>query len=142
MIENAVDFAQSRVEVIAKWTDNGVSLRICDDGPGGFAETVMHRLGDPYVTTRASRNTEETDNSSDRTSGHLAQSIALNGGGLGLGGFFIAKTLLERSGARVRISNKGRVQDGKTAKKANEVSGAVIDIFWPRAILETDQEKK
>jgi two-component system sensor histidine kinase RegB len=44
---------------------------------------------------------------------------------LGLG-FFIAKTLLERSGARIRFHNR----------IGGEKSGAVIHISWPRAAIE------
>ena len=52
-----------------------------DDGPG-FSPTVLSRLGEPYVSTRAGRR------------GHL---------GLGV---FIATTLLGRSGATVRFANR------------------------------------
>src|ERR1700735_1576026 len=34
LIENAVDFAHSRVEMFAKWTGDEVSISISDDGPG------------------------------------------------------------------------------------------------------------
>ncbi|PLW78159.1 ActS/PrrB/RegB family redox-sensitive histidine kinase [Cohaesibacter celericrescens] len=136
LIENAVDFAQSCVEIRARWTDNGVSLRISDDGPG-FADAIRNRLGDPYVTTRATKNTNEPD-TANRGPAHVPPGNALNAGGLGLG-FFIAKTLLERSGAKVSIANKDTQQEARTAKKDHEISGAVIDIYWPRAALEADQ---
>ena len=63
-------------------TTDAVAVTIRDDGPG-FAPDVLARLGEPYVTTRG--------RSAARTVGV--------GGGMGLG-LFIAKTLLERSGAR------------------------------------------
>ena len=53
----------------------------------------MDRLGDPFVTTR--RRSETLTERGGRD-GH---------GGMGLG-FFIAKTLLERCGARVSLANK------------------------------------
>jgi two-component system sensor histidine kinase RegB len=41
-------------------------------------------------------------------------------------GFFIAKTLLERSGARVSLANK-----------AQPDHGAIVRIDWPRSTIET-----
>ena len=49
---------------------------------------------------------------------------ARRAGGLGLG-IFIAKTLLERSGARLRLANR------KPPDK-----GAVVTVEWPRAEFE------
>ena len=106
LIENAVDFARSRVEVIALWDDQEVSITVSDDGPG-FSPEVMDTLGEPYVTTRPS--------------GQWAKGEPTEGSGLGLG-FFIAKTLLERSGARVTVSNR-----------TGPVSGAAVRITWPRS---------
>ena len=51
LIENAVDFRHSRVEVAARWTAEEISITISDDGPG-FAPEVVDRLGAPYVTHR------------------------------------------------------------------------------------------
>jgi two-component system sensor histidine kinase RegB len=83
IIENAVGFAEKRVEVIARWTGMEVELVVRDDGPG-FPPNVLPRLGEPYVSERRP---------GDR------------GGGMGLG-FFIAKTLLERAGGRVEFKNR------------------------------------
>ena len=90
LIENAVDFANQRVEILAQWTAEEVSITISDDGPG-FAPEVVDRIGAPYVThrrpgTRGPQDDEDVF-------------------GLGLG-FFIAKTLLERSGARLALENQ------------------------------------
>ncbi len=74
-------------EITASWDEEEVVITIRDDGPG-FAPEVMDRLGEPYVTTRRHRFSKED---SEET-------------GLGLG-FFIAKTLLERSGATLTFSN-------------------------------------
>jgi two-component system sensor histidine kinase RegB len=111
LLENAVDFAKSRVDVEAQWTENDVSILIRDDGPG-FSQEVFDRLGDPFVTTRRGY---DTDGSAIDLRQHQ---------GMGLG-FFIAKTLLERSGASVTLAN--RKSDGK---------GAVVKIAWPRAQIE------
>jgi two-component system sensor histidine kinase RegB len=82
LIENAVHYARTDVQVECAWDKASVSVTITDDGPG-FPLEMMTRLGDPYVSTRSS---------------------ATEGGGLGLG-LFIAKTLLERSGARLAFEN-------------------------------------
>ena len=47
--------------------------------------------------------------------------------GLGLG-FFIAKTLLERSGATISLDNRERPQ-----------RGAIVKISWPREVFERKQ---
>jgi two-component system sensor histidine kinase RegB len=83
LMENAVDFAATRVDVTGRWDNETIEIIIADDGEG-FAPGVLNRLGEPYVSSRE------------------ADSL---GGGLGLG-FFIAKTLLERTGARVRPRNR------------------------------------
>jgi two-component system sensor histidine kinase RegB len=114
LLENAVDFATSRVEVELRWTPEEVSIVIRDDGPG-FAEGIMSRLGDPFVTTREGY--ESPEPGADVRRHH----------GMGLG-FFIAKTLLERSGASVTLANRKGGQ-----------SGAVVRIAWPRPAIEFQQ---
>jgi two-component system sensor histidine kinase RegB len=89
LVENAIDYAASEVEIIAKWTRDEIELAIIDDGPG-FATNIFGRLGEPYVTTRP--RLSEADNDS-------------NSGGMGLG-FFIAKTLIERSGGTLTLENR------------------------------------
>jgi two-component system, sensor histidine kinase RegB len=110
LIENAVDFAHRRVEIFAQWTDEEVSITISDDGPG-FAPEVVDRLGAPYVTHRrpGSRGPEGDEDAVF---------------GLGLG-FFIAKTLLERSGAKLSLTNQ-----------APPLHGATISVTWSRAEFE------
>ncbi len=109
LLENAVDFAETRVEVDARWTPAQVSLTVRDDGPG-FHENIFDRLGDPFVTTRPGYG-EETGG----TGRHE---------GMGLG-FFIAKTLLERSGAAVSLANRPAPEHG-----------AVVHVVWPRAVID------
>ena len=55
-MENAVDFARSRVDVLARWDPEEVVLTIADDRPG-FAPEIMDRIGEPYVTSRGERGT-------------------------------------------------------------------------------------
>ena len=43
LIENAVDFANTRVEISPQWTADEVQITISDDGPG-FAPEVLDRL--------------------------------------------------------------------------------------------------
>ncbi|MEA2979720.1 MAG: two-component system, sensor histidine kinase RegB [Alphaproteobacteria bacterium] len=107
LLENAVDFAQSRVEITADWSDEDVAVTISDDGPG-FAPAVMARIGEPYVRSSKRRRM----NAGSETTG------------LGLG-FFIAKTLLERSGATVDFENR-----------AFPDRGAVIRLHWARSDFE------
>ena len=109
LIENAVGFARSRVIVRARWTADDLEIAILDDGPG-FGPEVIDELGEPYVSGRARH---------DGTRRGQAE-----GGGLGLG-FFIAKTLLERTGARLIAANRGRAG-----------AGAVVRIVWPRRLIE------
>jgi two-component system sensor histidine kinase RegB len=103
LLENAVDFAQERVEVTADWSGQDVAVTISDDGPG-FAPEIMDRIGEPYV--RSSR--RRRMNAGSETTG------------LGLG-FFIAKTLLERSGATLSFENR-QFPD----------RGAVVRVRWGR----------
>lgn len=106
IVENAADFAAKAVEVEASWTADEVRIEIRDDGPG-FAPEVLLRAGEPYVTTRG------PDRNADP-----------GAGGLGLG-LFIARTLIERSGAQLVMGNAP--QPG---------TGAIVRIVWPRAAFE------
>lgn len=111
ILENAVDFADEEVRLQARWDDNGVSVVVNDDGPG-FSADIVGRLGEPYVTTR-------------RMDGRAP---APEIGGLGLG-FFIAKTLLGRSGASVALANR-RVPE----------TGAIVTVYWPRAEFDASED--
>jgi two-component system, sensor histidine kinase RegB len=106
LVENAIDFAQSEIQVVASWTPAQVSIAISDDGPG-FSPGVAGRLGEPYVTTKSNRRAKTEE-----------------GSGLGLG-LFIAKTLLERSGAKV-----------KTENRPLPAKGAIVTVSWARNIFE------
>jgi two-component system, sensor histidine kinase RegB len=111
LVENAVDFAHSRVEIFAQWDADEVSVTISDDGPG-FAPEVLNRLGEPYVTHRRPTPLGPGEGDADTVFG------------LGLG-FFIAKTLLERSGAKLSLVNQ-----------APPLHGATIKVTWNRADFE------
>ncbi|MCC5981887.1 MAG: ActS/PrrB/RegB family redox-sensitive histidine kinase [Oceanicaulis sp.] len=81
-IENAVDFADTRVEVSARWDRQAIHIVVGDDG-AGFSPEILAKLGEPYITSRKGRT---------------------GLGGLGLG-VFIAKTLIERVGGEVHFDN-------------------------------------
>jgi len=125
LLENAVDFARERVEVAASWSGDDVAVTIIDDGPG-FAPEIMDRIGEPYVTSRP----RERQSAAEAVA---ADAIKLDAGadgghelesGLGLG-FFIAKTLLERSGATLNFENR-----------AYPDRGAVVRVQWGRSDFE------
>jgi two-component system sensor histidine kinase RegB len=105
LVENAVDHADTEVRVIARWDEREVLIRIEDDGPG-FRADLLPRLGEPYLHRR----------------GRKARQ-----GGLGLG-LFIARTLLERSGASIRFGNANPPERGARAQAR-----------WSRADFETDR---
>lgn len=107
-VENAVDFADTSVELTAHYDEDRLLIEVRDDGPG-FSAEVIGRLGEPYVTTRSH-----------------GEGSRMNHHGMGLG-FFIAKTLLERTGAQVEFRNaKG--------------GGALVCARWRRVDVEAGPE--
>jgi two-component system sensor histidine kinase RegB len=108
LVENAIDFARSKVEVKASWSEDEVRIAIADDG-AGFPPNVLEQLGEPFVTTRPGYG----------DGGEPDEHV-----GMGLG-FFIAKTLLERSGARLELANR-----------ATPPGGALVTVVWPRSRFE------
>ncbi|WJR78164.1 ActS/PrrB/RegB family redox-sensitive histidine kinase [Bradyrhizobium sp. NP1] len=108
ILENAVDFARSAVEVNAWWNNDIVEIEISDDGPG-IAPDLLNRIGEPYLSRRRG---------ADDNQGHQ---------GLGLG-VFIARTLLERTGAKVSFANRTFPDHG-----------AVVQIIWPRSQFEESE---
>jgi two-component system sensor histidine kinase RegB len=108
-LENAVDFARATVEVNAWWNTETVEIVISDDGPG-FAPDILKRIGEPYLSRR--RGIDEAQSEHD---------------GLGLG-VFIARTLLERTGAQVSFTNRTFPDHG-----------AVVQIAWPRRRFEAGE---
>jgi len=112
LIQNAVDFAEKSVEIEVLWTDDSITIRIEDDGKG-YPQSVFGRIGDPFVRSRRQGDDQR------RRPGY-------EGMGLGL---FIAKTLLERSGASLSFANAAAM-DGKDG-------GAVVMVSWPRDRIES-----
>ncbi|WP_323038439.1 sensor histidine kinase RegB [Gemmobacter sp.] len=119
LIQNAVDFATTTVWVEGQWSGDRLVVRIIDDGPG-YPPNLLGRIGDPFLRPRA-------DEGRDRP--------GYEGMGLGL---FIAKTLLERSGATLSFANGGDPflrQDERPAR-----SGAIVVVSWPRALVVAPQD--
>lgn len=103
IVENAVGFANSQVMIDISWQEKSLLIAITDDGPG-FDHQILKRLGEPYVTTR--------------------QPTPGQDGGLGLG-LFIAKTLVERSGAVISFDEI-------------DPHGARVSLEWQREALTTE----
>ena len=97
LIQNAMQFAKTKVEIFAAWDDERITITIQDDGPG-FSFNVLGNLGEPYISERS------------------------DGSHLGLG-IFIAKTLLEFTGAQLRFRNV-------------RPSGAKVVATWARRKLD------
>lgn len=113
LIQNAVDFAAQEVWLDASWAKNHVTIRVMDDGPG-YPVDMLGRIGDPFVRRRKS----------------LQEAVArpeYEGMGLGL---FIAKTLLERSGAKVSFEN-----GAPETSEQLERRGAIAEVTWPTSAL-------
>ncbi len=105
LVENAVDFAKLQVDIAWNYNDADVWIDVVDDGPGFMAD-MLDRIGEPYASSRPARE------------------MSSGAGGLGLG-LFIAKTLLERSGATVSFAN---------SKKRGQ--GAQVSVSWSRPLFE------
>ncbi|QFU10133.1 Sensor histidine kinase RegB [Rhodobacteraceae bacterium THAF1] len=106
LVQNAVDFATTTVWVDLRWSESTITIRIADDGPG-YPPDMLPRLGDPFQRQRQ----HSREESGNRRS--------YDGMGLGL---FIAKTLLERSGAETTFAN------GVDSRR----KGAVVSVVWQR----------
>lgn len=108
LLENAVDYARNHVVVTTETRSDKVIVTIEDDGEG-YSSDILQRIGEPYVTSRS------------RDDDHA--------GGLGLG-LFIAKTLLERSGAKLTFANS-----------SGETGGARVVVEWPRHRMDVSRTK-
>jgi two-component system sensor histidine kinase RegB len=111
IIENATDFAGSRVRIEANWDAARLGIVVEDDGPG-FAPEIFEQIGEPYITSRPARHAHGDDDAL-RATKHQ---------GMGLG-FFIAKVLLEQTGGTVRAVN---LPD----------HGARVSVSWPRGVID------
>lgn len=151
LVENAADFASTRVRVRAIVDAGFIEIEVVDDGPG-FPADILPRLGEPYVTSRpqgkarraltaqiAASVAAATPGRKGRKGAAplpVAEPIAPSQGGMGLG-FFIARTLLERTGGKVFV---GPGEGGQTASKGPaqkaQPKGARVAVRWARPSLE------
>lgn len=125
LVQNAVDFAKTTVWVDLDWTKDHLILRVGDDGPG-YAPDIIGKIGDPFVSRRQGHGQEEAR-------------PGYQGMGLGL---FIAKTLLERTGAVLTFAN-GTGQSGAKGVSNAEVMppGAIVELIWPRDALVVSRDQ-
>lgn len=129
LIQNAVDFARSTVWVQTIWTDDTIRVIVGDDGRG-YPHDLLGRLGDPFLSTRRGARTGEADSRPQ-----------YEGMGLGL---FIAKTLLERTGAEIIFANAA--SDAWQASTAGHLvamrgaTGAIVNLRWQRSALEVGRD--
>lgn len=128
LIQNAADFARSTVWIDVQSDETSLRIVVGDDGPG-FGPDLLPRLGEPYVTTRA--------RGAPRAAGD-----AYEGMGLGL---FIARTLLERTGAQVSFANGSDNGTGSRRSAAPpelaRPPGAVVELVWPAAAMVVAQSQ-
>ncbi|MDK3071801.1 ActS/PrrB/RegB family redox-sensitive histidine kinase [Sedimentitalea sp. JM2-8] len=117
LIQNGVDFARANVWIEATWTEDVISVRILDDGRG-YPPQMIGRIGDPFVRRR-------------RTDTDRKTRPEYEGMGLGL---FIAKTLLERSGAELSFANGSDPYQPEPLRK--ERRGAIVEVVWPRSKID------
>lgn len=116
LVQNAVDFARSTVWIEAEWRSDVIVVRVTDDGDG-FPSHLIDRIGDPFLRSR-------------RGAKEIGRSPEYEGMGLGL---FIAKTLLERTGAELTFANGAEPQAEDDRPRR---SGAVVEVIWPRSAIE------
>jgi two-component system, sensor histidine kinase RegB len=116
LVQNAVDFARSTVWIDGEWSQTQVTVRIVDDGEG-FPPQMIGRIGDPFLRFR-------------RSEIEVHKRPEYEGMGLGL---FIAKTLLERTGAELTFTNA--TDPFLKPTEHLDRCGAVIEVVWPAAAI-------
>lgn len=125
LVQNAVDFSATSVWVQSVWTDKSIRILIGDNGKG-YPVELLGRIGEPYLGKR-----KRTKHGDDTRGGY-------EGMGLGL---FIAKTMLERTGAQLTFANAamdGYVNVGqhRYLRSMVGVTGAFVNVRWERDRIE------
>jgi two-component system sensor histidine kinase RegB len=123
LVQNAVDFSKSTVWIDISWTPEIVSIRIIDDG-AGFPASIIGKIGDPFMR----RHKPEAD---------VEKRPAYEGMGLGL---FIAKTLLERTGAEISFANGSAPYDQHL--HVGRRSGAIVELLWQADRIAVPKEEQ
>jgi len=127
LVQNAVDFSESIVLIDVTWDETSMRIMVGDDG-NGYPPDLLDRIGDPFISKRK----KQLHNGQARTD--------YQGMGLGL---FIAKTLLERSGAELTFANAAidlthmnRHYDFFDPR----LRGAIVDVRWKRTDFDESQK--
>lgn len=119
IIKNALDFAEKHVSLIYEYNEDIFYIEIRDDGDG-FSSNILSSAGLPYISSRSE-----------------------NGKNMGLG-IFIARTLLERSGATITFSNVKNFDSEKDRSSGitGEINtnGAMVQIVWPRDVIDCNDK--
>ena len=119
IIQNATDFSKKDVFIDISWSSTDIKISIKDDGPG-FPEGLISKIGEPFIKSKIN--------------GSLIDSSRPEYESMGLG-LFIAKTLLERSGAALVFKNYSIKDDD------NLSSGAEVTSVWKRKVFEETWSK-
>ena len=119
IIQNATDFSKKDVFIDISWSSTDIKISIKDDGPG-FPEGLISKIGEPFIKSKIN--------------GSLIDSSRPEYESMGLG-LFIAKTLLERSGAALVFKNYCNKDDD------NPSSGAEVTSVWKRKVFEETWSK-
>ena len=116
---NLQDFSKKDVFIDISWSSKDIKISIKDDGPG-FPEGLISKIGEPFMKSKIN--------------GSLIDSSRPEYESMGLG-LFIAKTLLERSGAALVFKNYCIKDDD------NLSSGAEVTSVWKRKGFEETWSK-
>ncbi len=125
LVQNAVDFAETTVWVQSVWTESSIRILVGDDGHG-FPIELIGRIGDPFLAKRKGQ--------------HVRKPARPEYQGMGLG-LFIAKTMLERTGARLTFANaaldrQSSAGSNRYLKNMADATGAIVNVRWNRAEFE------
>ncbi|OUS07736.1 two-component sensor histidine kinase [Rhodobacterales bacterium 52_120_T64] len=125
LVQNAVDFARTQVWIDIDWDETELRIHVGDDGMG-YPPDLIGKIGDPFVRKRTDKRKSQTSRPE------------YEGMGLGL---FIAKTLLERSGARLTFANGSEVPGKRSATPTEPAefarpTGAIVEVVWIRSEIE------
>jgi len=120
LVQNAVDFAKMTVWIDIIWTDTTIRVLVADDGKG-YPQDFLGRIGDPFLRRhRVKKDPARPD---------------YEGMGLGL---FIAKTLLERTGATLTFAN---AKGGSGSDSIIDLAtGAMVSVSWDRSRINAESE--
>ncbi len=116
IIQNALQFAATKVLILVNWTPENITISFKDDGPG-YPQRILERLGNPYV--------------SGRVSGRNILNGEEKGIHLGLG-LFISQTLLAQRGAKLFFENNGLQSTASPMTNSKNGLGASCSIIWSR----------